>query len=146
MDYTIRIGEAAVLYDDPGRSPRPGVVTIQRDGAPQFIADGGNELRVPRPVWEGFCKRTGLSGLFFDKCDGLMRSGANAGCVPLDLTALSCIENCVESWCRRHPNAVPDLAAEDGAESNRDLALLLWLQYWFEYALDHCERPIVAHE
>lgn len=126
MSYYFKIGELNVTFDNSVENPhiRLGTARQKRDDAPAFgdRFDYCNELNVAYPAWKGFCKNVGLYELFYGdgKNDCLLEN--HPGCVPLTT---------------RHQSKINEVFKE-----NPTFELLIWLNYWVNWAMENCDKPV----
>lgn len=133
---------------------KPYVGEIKQDDAPTFPNDemtGNSNNRHPAYTgWSHFCDVTGLSALFFNNEDGLMRE--HPGIQPLKPEHALTIDQALKRWKEAHPHAVPGFEAWDPLDRNcievgydAILARLIWLDWWVKWALKHCEMPAIRN-
>ncbi len=155
MSYDIYIGNAelAVLegLDDQPSSYYIRVNEMEHPDAPTFPNDdmtgNGNSRHPGYSQWTEFTRTAGLYDLFFNQDDGLMV--AHPGNAALRPEHAKEIHKALERWQARHPDATPGFEAfawgDEVPKHGYDpiLARLIWLDWWVDYALKHCERPCI---
>lgn len=116
--------------------------------APSFPNDSLQSCNCRTPsysAWYEFCRMTGLYDLFFDDECGLMRE--HPGFQVLHLDHAVAIQNALNDWKAKHPNAIPgfekfpwrgEVVPTVGYDYT--LARLEWLNWWVQWALKHCEN------
>ena len=155
MGYSIYIGEAKAgidFYEDEVYV-YPDVDTVKLDYAPSFPNDeltGNSNYRAPSySAWSDFLRGAGLYDMFFDKSEGLMRE--HPGCFIINENHLKKIQGAVKR--RKEVSAKqPGFSGfsfstgcfdEDLYDST--LARLLWLEFWFQWALLNCKNPCIKN-
>lgn len=156
MSYSIYIGEAQVDVpdtDEGGLELSVRVFDMQHPEAPEFPGDdmtGKSNGRHPGySQWATFCHETGLHDLFFDEESGLMSS--HPGCVVLRKEHHERIAKALRDWQAKAVGKVPgwDPSAEFFGTAKPDpkydgnLARLMWLGWWFRWALENCKVPAI---
>lgn len=150
MAYDIYIGNAVpttIEEDDGSYYSVWGGVTVNRvelEDAPSFPNDHmtgkGNSRHPGYGQWADFCSAVGLTDLFFNKAHGLMR--VHPGTFKLEFEHLVTVRDALYEYREAHPDAVPGWHDVDRVE-NGNLARLLWLEFWIDWALKNCERPAI---
>lgn len=173
MGYTITIGEAEpqqIDWDDlaPGDIvwTRVEARREQHDDAPVFPNDGltanTNERSPSYTVWDEFARHVGLYEMFFGSQDGeseyrygaLMRE--HPGAALLGPQHAREIRDALERYRGSNPYAQPGFEPFwiPGTEKKGDpvpencdaqLARLIWLDYWVNWAVENCEHPIMEN-
>jgi len=137
MGFEIVIGERCVV-DGEMRAAES-----MAAGAPAFDGDAAGQTNVRMPsygVWERFARLTGLSSLFFDKHEGIMRE--HPGAFALTTVHFTTIQRARAEYAARHPDVDPSFGF--GAdERSEHLARLLWLEWWVAHALETCANPVI---
>lgn len=147
MSYDIYIGNATLgtfeLEDGQYYVIWDGITINhhQAPDAPVFPNDemsgNGNSRHPGYSQWGEFCDIAGVRALFFDKEQGIMRH--HPGTFSITQHHLDEITEARTTWIADHPNTIPGFTEEhDGI-----LARLLWLEWWFRWALAHCDRPAI---
>lgn len=148
MSYSIYIGQAEIegtdtqeKYFDGELIARYKVNQVNNDNAPVFIGDemtgNGNSRHPGYLQWDNFCKKASLHDFFFDEDHGLMRSHPGAFVIAREHHGV--IKTALDSWKSRHPNTEPGFTkSHDGV-----LARLIWLDFWFDWALSNCQLPAI---
>lgn len=160
MSYDIYIGEA--VFSDPDKEYNDiwiVVHSIQLPNAPKFRGDDmtgqGNSRHPAYSGWSNFCDRTGLYKLFFDEHHGLMRK--HPGCFRLRKTDRASIKEALDSYKAKHPNSIPGWCSCKECNScfksdnlpheelDGDLARLIWLDFWVDWAMNNCDVPVISN-
>lgn len=166
MGYGINIGDAQQTnnlddiaeYGEETYESWFEVKDVELDEAPQFPFDptGKTNYRAPSySAWHDFCKEVGLYELFFDKTE---RTGLMAEHPGTFVIAEEHYETVKAARERREALGLgepgwdfdgswgADPANDDGVRGrDGNLARLLWLEWWFRWALDNCERPAIQN-
>ena len=144
MGYYIAIGNAV-----PDFSKEDGCLyacwvvekTVNGD-APRFIGDectGKRNIRLPSYTgWSEFCEKVGLHDLFFKQYEGLFRQ--HPGCVMITQEHCQTVVGALEEY-QKHAKRPPGYDAFGNYDY--DLARLMWLEYWMNWALENCETPAI---
>lgn len=135
MAYDIYIGEQRQAESE--ESP-----IVELASAPSFPGDAAGRTNVRRPsygAWERFCGDTGLRELFFDVRAGLMRE--HPGTARLTRAHLATIRRALGAYRDAYPRVTPTF--ESGDERDHHLARLTWLEWWVDWALANCKRPVI---
>ena len=174
MGYYLQIGEAQIEWEDGGGEYEPhlsvGVAPLQHDAAPDFSEFGcptgaTNERSPSYSSWSGFCRETGLYTLFFGRngCrpmiieeEGFHREtpllANHPGFAALFEADARFIRQALErrrattggkppGFWRFAPGSLEPV--ENGTDPQ--LARLMWLDYWVDWAVKNCDRPILAN-
>lgn len=158
MGYEFSIGEATlqVVDVDEGRF-EVGVYVprVELASAPSFPGDalsGQSNQRSPSyTVWSAFCREEGLYQLFYNDRGNL--HGGHPGAVLLTDEWRAQIRAALErhvrlgepGWCecaRCDPFSKP-LEFHQHTVRDGNLARLLWLQWWVDWALKTCQHPTI---
>lgn len=137
MAYSLRIGNKTHFEepDDP-EDNRWGVADVELPEAPLFDDDGltgRSNFRSPsNRGWHDFKRAVGLERLF-----NALMGGDPQSCVPLKSEHLNAVRDAIKNWKAAHPNTKPGFA--DGQDYQ--LARLLWLEWWMNWALNNCPEP-----
>lgn len=158
--------------DDHAYELKSRVNEVEVPDAPTFPNDdmtGKSNGRHPGySQWANFCDEAGLWALFSDVEDGLMRE--HPGCFLLRPAHLVAVRKALKKWKKEHPRAVPGFGdreeferglrmSKKGTEHHERqrallekmptwgwdavLARLIWLEFWFSWALKNCKVPAV---
>ena len=155
MGYNIKIGNAEPLAEEGRFLWR--IEEIELDEAPSFINDdvtGQSNCRCPSySGWAGFCQETGLHELFLEPWSGLMSE--HPGIVPITEEHHTKISKALDKFNNEHPTTTPGFGHEphnphskpwDGIDPHSGcLARLIWLEWWFRWALDNCKHPAIQN-
>jgi hypothetical protein len=159
MGYNLTIGEACVDYnvddswfeqDYNDYSIRVEARSEKHDAAPAFgePTDHTNQRWPSYTAWHNFCKFTNLYDLFYDDNERTLRGG-HPGVMPVTKHMLFRVKKAKMQLKGKYPNLraeydVPDISEEEDM-ANGALCRLLWLEYWFEWALENCEQPVLTN-
>lgn len=164
MSYSILIGNAEIesSWDvEDGCFAQWAVSGHSEPDAPNFPFDGMTENSNGRhpgySQWADFCRATGLHELFYGATGGILNR--HPGCVPLTAGMLETVRSALAQWKARHPDAIPgwnydpeymsfkgSRHVDDGVRGrDGNLARLLWLEWWMQWALTNCERPAISN-
>lgn len=158
MSWDILIGQAEIPSDKDykrdsevwaGIEYRVEVRVMTHKDAPVFPNDpvGNSNKRMPGYIpWVDSLNSSGLYDLFFDRDEGLMTSGRSS-CHVIREQEYDKIVQAKKLWQDKYPEATPGFA-KDNQDKDYDmhdaiLARLLWLEWWFRWALDNCSRPAI---
>jgi hypothetical protein len=130
------------------------VESLELPEAPAFpndpLSQRVNHRHPSYAGWDDWCTAVGLQALFFDREEGLMRE--HPGTFPLTEDHAIVVEIALDRYHKAHPDAVPRFDRFDpetgrtevaSTEADRNLARLIWLDFWVRWALDNCERPVI---
>lgn len=168
MGYTITIGEAEPEWPThPDEDNEPGwtVKGRSRADAPTFPGDGMTGFSSERSPsyggWSGFCRETGLHDLFFGSRNGewtrnvsLMRQHPGVAMLrPEDLLEIrhARIQWEAKKWPTEEriagwdPNYDFRTGGEPDPRYDGNLARLIWLEWWVDFALQNCKRPALGN-
>lgn len=171
MRYTITIGEADIFYsaDDPAVWIEAKFATDENAPNHCPFTRTGNSRSPGYAAWSDFCRDAGISELFFgqgwsreratyDPCpDGFHRESPlfinHPGAQAINQLDADYISQKLDEYMRNRPDAEPGFW-EMGehtkwkvVDNGKDpvLARLLWLDFWFRWAVKNCERPIIQN-
>ena len=167
MSYDIYIGEAVIdvpheedLADGCNRLDVR-VEPFNHPKAPVFHGDmmtGNSNSRHPGySQWSTFTEKVGLDNLFFNKSTGLMRN--HPGTCMLTKDHLDQVIVARKKWEAKNPGKKPgwcgchdceQLGPRDNKEPHvpeydGNLARVLWLEWWFDWALNNCKVPAICN-
>lgn len=144
MGYHIAIGNAVPEFSkDYGELYACWVVKgTSNEDAPNFPGDiltkNGN-IRMPSySGWSDFCEKVGLHELFFDKHEGLFQQ--HPGCIMITQEHYQTVADALEEY-QKHAKRPPGF--DDFGNYDYNLARLMWLEYWVNWALENCETPAI---
>lgn len=161
MGYTFSIGNAVPEFskDDGELFARWVVEDATHPDAPTFpndTATGNSNSRSPSySAWIGFCSEAGIYDLFYDARGHLL--AGHPGCVMVTPNDLAKVREAREV---RQKKATLPPGFEGYPEFNKDtqvwetpdegkydatLARLIWLEWWMDWALKHCETPAIQN-
>lgn len=144
MGYSLYIGQGRLLrHKQWTGSHYARARCITHKGAPAYgePTDGTNMRWPSYSSWTKFCYFVGLTDMFFNPETGLMRN--HSGCEPLLPVHKEQIDFALIELMKKYPHAIARMS-DDGAYGDCDmqLARLMWLKYWVDYALKHCSSPV----
>jgi hypothetical protein len=171
MGYTIIIGEAEFDGDKVEAYLRVWARSEAHDTAPTFPNDAmtanGNSRSPSYTGWSGFCRETGLYGMFFGvdgRRDPYMRSDPSChrdvpimadhpGYAAINEEDVFAIQQALERHVAKYGELTPGfrdwLERDEDAPANAmqcaQRARLLWLHYWCEWAVRECAHPVIAN-
>jgi hypothetical protein len=171
MAYNITIGEAQ--FEDMSYGDSAGLRVEARreshDNAPTFANDdmtGSGNCRSPSySVWTNFCRDTGIYDLFYgndrsaryyeSEVPGMHREqpilADHPGFAAINEHDVAYVKRALDAYRLKHPNAQPgfdDWETREGegvTMQDANMARLIWLHYWMDWAVKNCERPIVEN-
>jgi len=141
MGYTLKIGEL-IRPTRGAEDTLDDVAELERDDAPAFAGDDAPQTNVRRPsarVWEQTVDALGLRGLFTGPRGLLARI---PGAAPLRAAHVKTVRAAVARYQAAHPRLV---ARFDAAPEAAFLARGLWLEYWMDWAVRTCRRPVLVN-
>lgn len=157
MGYTLKVGNAVPVMEYNCNEYRKYLWTVESGtcvDAPTFPGDWSTgSIRSPSySAWADFCRNVGLSHLLGDKSILLPEHPGVARIIPSDLEE---VRDAIAEWkAKKWPTSEripgwdpktmskPWLPAEElDPRYDGNLARLLWLEFWFDWAIKNCERP-----
>lgn len=175
MGYDFTIGEAEFDSYASDADDEPSVHVIARgeahENAPTFVNDemtGNTNRRSPGYVaWHDFCILADIEELFYgggwnrdyrryDSCsDDFHREtpllAEHPGFQAIGRKDVNYLAKKLEEFKAKHPGLEPQFSNWDGTSQtgatleSAALARLIWLEYWFRWAVDNCKRPIIQN-
>lgn len=153
MGYTFTIGNAVPVANKdsfPELSVRWIVEGVTNDDAPSFPGDemtGKSNMRSPSySVWHEFCKTTGVYEFFYNSQGRLHAS--HPGCIGITEEDADFVSEALSVY-KEKATLPAGFEEEWGYEGppNYDyhLARLIWLEYWMQWAVKHCETPAISN-
>ena len=117
----------------------PFVPEVEQGTAPILGHDLGcaNVLDISYTAWGSFCRRTGLTTMFFDKSGGLFRPHTRIA--RIDPAHVVELRSAIARYMAKYPKAKP------AHDRHYALALMHWLLFWFEWAIAHCQVPAIEN-
>ena len=86
--------------------------------------------------------------MFYDDERRSLRGG-HPGVMPVTKHMLFRVKKAKMQLKGKYPNLTPEYDVPDitekESEANGALCRLLWLEYWFEWALENCEHPVLVN-
>lgn len=155
MGWTIKIGNATPVFtdDQDGLQAHWDVEDTEVDNAPAFPNDASLKTNSRSPsytVWKEFCQQTGLYDLFYDKKSGLLKQDQPV--VKINQGHLKTIKSALKAYQAKatKPAGFSDCKVDadkivyiDVDRYDSTLARLMWLEFWFNWALENCEKPAI---
>ena len=149
MGLNLKIGNAYVEANKdafPELRANWYVREVSLPDAPTFPHDeltGNTNCRYPTySAWREFCMKVGLTDLFYDKHEGLMRS--HPGCQGITQRDADEVTEALAAYRATHdkePGFYGDDDNSDDDEWDPQLARLIWLEFWMQWAVKNCETP-----
>lgn len=174
MGYTLKIGEANVIWEEHGVEVE--VETCKHDAAPAFgePTDGTNARWPSYTAWADFCRALEITDIMFDARNGgsdecevngeyvIPLINNHPGHTPICSAHVQYIEAKVAAYKKIHPDHVakyppvkegcedkgwitPKESLEDDPRYDGMLCRAEWLVYWMRWALENCERPVFVN-
>jgi hypothetical protein len=173
MGYNINIGEAVFedMSDGTSADLRVDVEHKALDEAPRFPNDdmtgNGNSRSPGYSVWHEFCLDTGIDELFYgggwDRDARQYKSctehfhretpllADHPGFKAINEHDVAFVKTALDTYRAKHPLAEPGFTTWDARDddsfpiANANLARLIWLHFWMDWAVQNCRHPIVAN-
>lgn len=170
MGFELTIGEAKlqeIEWDDYGAGDTINAYVTARaeahDNAPVFpndcLSSNTNQRSPSYTTWSDFCDRVGLYKMFYGKekkdgyrsYDGLLAYHPGAAIIGKE-HALE-VRKALEVYRRENPKSQPGFIPCDFTNDpepipencDHHLARLIWLDYWFNWAVENCDHPILEN-
>lgn len=157
MGWKIKIGNATpvVTNDDYGLQAYWDVEDVEVANAPAFpndIAVKTNSRTPSYGVWREFCQKTGLYELFYNNESGLLEQ--NQTVVKINEGHLEMIKSALKAYQAKatKPPGFSDYIFDEETNGiihidydkyDSTLARLLWLDFWFDWAISNCKIPAI---
>ena len=146
MGYNLTIGEADFkFYNEEGLESSCDMTAkgFRHDNAPAFgePTDFTSERWPSYSSWSNFCDEAGLKDVFYYEGGGHLRGG-HPGCIPVEIEMQKRVNKALADWRVSHPDAKENF--DDTGDSGY-LCLLVWLDYWVNWVMDNCEKPVFAN-
>lgn len=162
MGYNLTIGEAVIARDDD--FIRIHAESVSHPDAPAFgePTDHTSSRWPSYTVWADFCRQAGIEELFFGGgwVVGL-HGGGYAPCsdnfhretpmlaehpgvaviMPADADY---VRAALTRYQAKHPDVEPGFTESNNVAA-ATLARLIWLDYWFDWAVKNCTNPVLAN-
>ncbi len=135
------------------------VEVVESEHAPTFPGERnvGANIRMPSyGSWSTFCDATGLRQVFYPprvpmtvllnfircwfQCEWLI--ARHPGVTRLTAQHARAITDAKTRYMQEHPQVQ---ARYDASLEEEHLAQLLWLEWWIQWALEHCQRPGISN-
>lgn len=164
MGYNLSIGELSVIYDNNTDYPNISLECHHKElkDAPAFDepTDNTNERWPSYTGWTDFASYVGLTALFFGHDDkGIdIREDAlisnHPGCIPLTDVHRRDVNKALAAYKIKYPDAIPTYGKKqehlldidkDNPRYNSEMARLVWLAYWVNWACDNCKQPVFVN-
>lgn len=153
MGYDIKVGNAVPHHDKddfPTLSARWVVEHQTLDEAPSFEGDemtGKSNLRSPSySTWHDFCKDTGLYDMFFEDYDGFFAN--HPGCKGItqhDADEVTAALVRYRAKAKLPPGFEKEWGYDGPPHFDYNLARLIWLEFWMQWAVKNCESPAIQN-
>lgn len=171
MGYTITVGEAEIFYDADDPAIWIEAQGATDENAPDHcpFTGKGNSRSPGYVAWHEFCDKAGITELFYGQgwcrdtrsympcSDEFHREtpllAEHPGAQPINQADAEYIGRKLTEYRRAHPDATPGFwdcgkhtdwkEVDNGKDPT--LARLMWLEFWFRWALENCKRPIVQN-
>jgi hypothetical protein len=155
MGWTIKIGNATPAFVDNGYGLQAywDVEDAEVSSAPAFpndIAVKTNSRSPSYTVWSEFCEQTGLYELFYNNESGLLKQDQTV--VKINEGHLEIIKSALKAYQAKatKPPGFSDYKVDantiiyiDVDRYDSTLARLLWLEFWFDWAISSCKIPAI---
>lgn len=167
MGYTITIGQAVVDYNDDFVYIDAQNATHPDAPAHCPFTENSNCRSPGYSAWSKFCEAAGITTLFYGggwqypgyaPCpDGFHRDTCllndHPGAQPISQADADYVSAKLVEYRRKHPDAEPgfwDWGAHTNwreVDNGKDptLARLMWLDFWMRWAVENCDKPVVAN-
>ncbi len=134
MGYSITIGEATINIDKEISTE-----VIRLDNAPAFgePTDHTNERWPSYTSWHDFCVFTGLE--VYNKT----LINEHPGFQVLTEKHRTQLQVLIEKYRDKYPNVKPTF--DDELPENKQMCRLVWLEFWIDWALTNCKKPIITN-
>jgi len=157
MGFDFRVGEAIIDHQQEDYLCSIDVKKVNVKEAPIFNKYWGqtNKIHVSYGGWKEICRFIRLEDLFYDTDADYCLLQSHPGCVPITPFHLTVLNNRYSEYLVRCPSAIPTFGninktnMLEGDKSNpienNMLCWLVWLIFWFKWALNNCERPVFCN-
>lgn len=165
MGYNITVGQAEIFYDKEDLFIRLGAEFAEQEAAPDHDKHTlkGNSRSPGYIAWHEFCKDAGITKLFYGQgwsmdarsylpcSDAFHRETPllrdHPGAQPIGPKDLAYIRAARKTREETNGGRPPGFWEDDGVDNGKDptLARLLWLEFWFDWAIKNCSMPVVAN-
>jgi hypothetical protein len=161
MGYTFKIGNAEPEFSkEDGKLYAAWTVSgTKSEDAPTFPGDeltgNGNSRSPSYSVWPEFCRAAGIYDLFFDDRGDLI--GGHPGCILITdrhLSEVRAASKRMQAAATKPPGfcGYPKFDREsrkwitpDEGVYDHNLARILWLEWWMEWAVKNCDTPAIQN-
>lgn len=149
MGYSFTIGEGRFVRDVYGEDVWEHFVadSVHLDEAPVFDLDGmtgnGNSRHPSYSGWFDFCKDAGsqVFDLFYNTPRGHTGQGTlipeHPGACVIEQKHLDAVDTAIY-----HRKKISNRPAGFRDDQDATLARLMWLEFWFRWALANCKNPM----
>jgi len=159
MSFNIRIGETIIATEEGETFLDVAVQAVEVEDAPYWdsFGDGVQDLsgktnsRYPGySSMYSFCRRTGLTDLFFNEEEDKGLLVPHPGIKRILPRHMAQIKSARMAYQREFPDVIPGWldpkeAGEVPAIRAANLAKLIWYEFWFVWALKSCKIPAIAN-
>ena len=121
----------------------------EQPDAPNFPNDAAKKTNYRSPsytVWANFCRNTGLYEFFYDEL-GQLHAG-HPGCIGItqeDANFVTAALNRYRAKATLPPGFEEDCFYQGPSNYDYDLARLMWLEWWMQWAVKNCETPAIQN-
>ena len=143
MGYDFRIGELLAEGEPEEDCFNWFVQTVRHPNAPTFTGDeltgSSNYRSTTYSGWESAIREAGLYDHFYKPNYGLIcRHPGYKVLSAYDLQVIKAARKAYQKKCALPPGF------EEGQDSV--LAVLIWMEFWIDWALEHCHQPVFLNK
>jgi hypothetical protein len=152
MGYNFIVGNAVPKHskdDFPELRASWQVEIVELPEAPSFPNDVANHSNYRSPTysaWANFCRNTGLYEFFYDECGHL--HARHPGCIGItkeDADFVTAALNRYRAKATLPPGFEKGWDHQGPPNYDYDLARLIWLEWWMQWAVKYCETPAIEN-
>jgi hypothetical protein len=152
VGYNFAVGNAVPKHskeDFPELYASWEVEGVEITDAPCFPNDVAKHTNYRSPsytVWANFCRNTGLYEFFYDE-NGRLHAG-HPGCIGItkeDADFVTAALNSYRAKSKLPPGFEEDWDYQGPPNYDYDLARLMWLEWWMQWAVKNCETPAIEN-
>jgi hypothetical protein len=153
MGYDIKVGNAVPEHhkdDFPTLSARWVVEHKTLEEAPSFEGDemtGQSNMRSPSyGTWTDFCRATGLYDMFYEEYYGFLANHPGCrGITQHDADEVTAALVQYRAKAKLPPGFEKDYGYSGPPNFDYNLARLIWLEFWMQWAVKNCETPAIQN-